>query len=522
MNIFTINQLIPSFNELISLIFLLYLFGTFLVIGRIISKNSSTPINISIGWSIFTSFNYFFLIIFGLNLFILNSIYFFISFFAIFLYFKKFNQIKFNKNYYKFFFIIPLFFILMNTKTFGYDSFAYILKRTVYLLEYNELPTELFRSNYPITSQLLHYFTNFLINKFTENIPALIDFIFLFLMSLVIFEIFKSYKFPNKAYLALSFIIIFFNPMIMNVYSYTSYEDLHSSFLVMIIFLLCFKNNYELFNVDKRNFISLALLLSLLSSIKITGVILSFSIILSLFVILIKKKKLNLKTFKYFIFLCFFSLLLPLIWNFHLFNNNIITGIEFKGFRINVLETIPTNYYNQFLEKKLLFLLNLFFFISPLFLIAFKRFKDLQNLIIFIFFQTFIWNLFLIFFMIFLQNENHALTFHNYFRYISQLSGIFTAGFLIISLEIFSKKFNFKIIDKSYYLFSFIFIVLTVSNFDKIRRDFNYNDQILRKKIQENLENKDYLQELIKDEGSISYNRKLLEFYINILINRNF
>ena len=186
------------------------------------------------------------------------------------------------------------------------------------------------------------------------------------------------------------------------------------------------------------------------------------------------------------------------------------------------METIPTNYYNQFFEKKLLFLLNLFFLILPLFLIAFKKFKDLQNLIIFIFFQNFIWNLFLIFFMIFLQNENHALTFHNYFRYISQLSGIFTAGFLIISLEIFSKKFNFKIIDKSYYLFSFIFIILTVSNFDKIRRDFSYNDQILRKKIQQNLENKDYLQQLIKDEGSISYNRKLLEFYINILINRNF
>ena len=81
---------------------------------------------------------------------------------------------------------------------------------------------------------------------------------------------------------------------------------------------------------------------------------------------------------------------------------------------------------------------------------------------------------------------------------------------MIISLEIFSKKFNFKIIDKSYYLFSFIFIILTVSNFDKIRRDFNYNDQILRKKIQQNLENNDYLQQLIKDEGSISYNRKLL------------
>lgn len=522
MNIITFNQLIPSFNELVSLIFLLYLFGTFFVLGKIISKNPSASINISIGWSIFTSLNYIFLIIFGLNLFILNSIYFLISFFAIFFYFKKFNKIKLNYNYNKFFFIIPLFFILINTKTFGYDSFAYILKRTVYLLEYNELPTELFRSNYPIASQLLHYFTNFLINSFTENIPALIDFIFLFLMSLLTFEIFKSYKFLSKTYLALSFLIIFFNPMIMNVYSYTSYEDLHSSFIVMVIFFFCFKKNYDLFNFDNRELISLALLLSLLSSIKITGFILSFSIILSLFIILIKEKKFNLKIFKYLLVLSFFSLLLPLIWNFHLFNNKIFTGIEFKGFRVNVLETIPINYYNQFFEKKFLFLINFLFLILPLFLLTFKKFRNLQNLIIFIFFPTIIWNLFLICFMIFLQNENHAITFHNYFRYISQLSGIFTAGFLIICLQFFFKKFNFKIIDKLYYLFAIIFIVLTVSNFDKIRRDFNYNDQVLRNKILTNLENKDYLQQLIKNEGSTTYNRKLLEFYINVIINRNF
>ena len=518
MNMTIFENLNPSYNDLISVLILFFLFFTFFANSRVLTNEKTIFMNVCIGWSPFSFIYLLFHIIFKLDLKVISLLYTLISLVISFFYLKKINYNS-KLSLKSFIFIIPLFFILLSTKTFGFDSFAYILKRTLYLMEYDIFPLEVFRSNYPLTSQLLHYFSNIHSNEFSENIPAIIDLIFLILMSLIIFHIFRLHKMNSKSFLVLSFIIVFFNPMIMNVYSYSSYEDLHLSFILMVVYFFLFRKNFSLKNFSNKDYLIFGSLLSLLSITKIIGIIISLSIIFSLIIISLIEKNKILKFFNYLIILIALCCVQSFIWHFHIWQNEIFVGNEFKGFRLEVLKNIPINYWYQFEVKKLLSLSNMLALLSPLMLIFTKKKKIKRNIII-IFIPVFVWNLFLNVFMVFIQAETNALEYHNFFRYLSIFSGTFTLIIIVIFVNIFRNKF-FLNSKKYFYLLTILFIILTLINVKKIRRDLDFHEINLRKNLYENLYNNlDYEKKI--NETKDPYNKYFYRFYLNTVKNKKF
>lgn len=471
--------LIPSWHEFYSILMLLFITYFFLFSGSLITKNKNLIFNFCIGWSLFNIINLIFTIILKID--IEKSLYLYILILTFFL-------IKYlNKSFTPkikiliFYFMLPLFLILISVKTYGYDSFAYILDRFLFLLENNRFPIKedgIFRSNYTFSSLLVYYFANFPFKFFIENIPAFFDFILLFITSLIFLSIFKENNFSSKIFVPLSFLLVFFNPMIMNVYSYSSYEDFHVSFVLFAVYLFIYKKKNELLNLNIKDIFSLGLLMSLLSVTKSSGIVHSISLIIGLFFFIFVLRKNNNKIINIilFLFLCFLSFI---IWNYHLIINDVPSRITFYGLRYQVLSNFLQNYYLQFLEKKILLSFNLIFLVIPFFSLFFKNLlKRSFDMILFTFLPLLTWNIFLIFFEVFIQSESHALNLHNYFRFISQYSIVFS--FLILLILIDLRIFLFKNLSFNlknfYHLICVIFIIITLLNFKKIRRDLNYQD----------------------------------------------
>ena len=198
----TLSFFIPNKNEIVASLTLFFLIFTFYSNGFLISRKKEFNINLVIGWSFFS----FICILFGAVLKIkLNYIINIYTISSILLIVKNFKYFKFLAIK-KYLFLIPVFFLFLNTKSHGWDSYAYILDRTIYLFNNDQFPIHQFRSNYPFSSSLIHYYSNFYSNNFTENIPALFDLI-LVVGSIEIFSklSFGNYK-TSYSYLTLIFL----------------------------------------------------------------------------------------------------------------------------------------------------------------------------------------------------------------------------------------------------------------------------------------------------------------------------
>jgi hypothetical protein len=472
-----ISYLIPNKNEIVALFSLIFLVFTFYSNGYLISKKKDFNINFVVGWSLFS----FVFILFGAILKIkLNYIIHFYTISSLLIIIKNFKFYRFI-GLKKYFFLIPIFFLFLNSKSHGWDSFAFILDRTIYLLNNNEFPISQFRSNYPFSSTLIHYYSNFYTKNFTENIPALFDLI-LIIGSIEIFYklLSNNYKLSFSNLIIILCILIFFNPMIMNVYSFSSYEDLHVAYIILVIFYFNFENDFDLNKLlHKKN--TYIMLIGLLSISKATGFIHSGSILLSNFLIFIIFNNLDFRTFKNFIFLCFASFFQFFLWQYYLLINDIFVGNSFKGFRLEIFKNIIVNYYNQFLVKKLLIFSNFIFMFAPLF--TYWVFKDnkINKMLIFISIPVFIWNFFHLIFFIFIQGYSNAIGFHNFFRYLSQFSLVFTAIYIIIvvsnikpTIILIFKNFAFGLFLK------IIFFVVFFLNFYDFRRDLSDEYKVIK------------------------------------------
>ncbi len=514
-------KLIPTIDEIFSVILVFFLFTTFYFNGRLISKNNLIPTNLALGWSFFS------FLVLSLNIFFhmeVKHIFYFYLFLSSIVFLFQIKSVLLIELYKlrKYIFLVPLILILVNTKTFGFDSFAFILKRTIYLIEYSHFPKEIFRSNYPFTSDLIYYFANIHTTKFIENTPAITDFILLSSMSLIIYNFLSKKNYKNQCYLISSFIIIFFNPMIMNVYSYSSYADLHVSFVVLVTYFFLYKKDFNLDAFNRFDYLNLGLLLSLLSITKISSIVISFSILFSFVIVsLINKKSLK----KIAILIFFTGIIATLqfaLWHYHIYEKNIYVGNSYVGFRYEIFSSIFSGYINQFFVKKLLILSNFVFILLPILIFITKnKISNKLSFSILIGIPTLMWNLFLMIFFIFIQGEGHAKEFHNFFRYISQFSGIFTFALIFFSIE-YLKKIKIHNIKFINYYLVIIFIFLTFFNFDKIRRDLNPNDLKLRNEIIKANLNEEILESFILRENKGSYNNIFLNFYINVVNKRNF
>lgn len=517
------NNLIPSVYEIYSVFIIFILANLLLFTGKAIFKENNIIINFCIGWSLLSLIFLISLIVFRFN-FVITTLLYFIITVTILIKFININDIKKIKIL-DFYFLIPIFFILLSTKTFGYDSFAYILDRFLFILENDVLPIEddgIFRSGYTFTSLFVYYISNYPFNFFIENSPAIFDFLLLCISAFFILEVLRKNNFSNRIFIPISFLVIFYNPMIMNVYSYSSYEDLHVSFVLLSVYFFIYEKKANLTNLKFKELLVFGLLLSLLIVTKVTGVVHFVSIILgiSFFILFLIKERLKKKIFIKYILALFLSLVPLFIWNYHLFSNNIQNQINFAGFRSEVLFNFLNNYYLQFLEKKILLFLNLFFLIIPFFMSFFKNYLKISyQIIIFTFVPLFIWNIFLLFFEIFLQTESHAVNLHNYFRFISQYSLVFTFLCLLIAIDLKNLIFdNYKAnYTFLFHFFCIIFIITTLLNFEKIRRDINSNDIFLRNMLNDFHKENEGLPEVTKQ-----YDFEFLKFYKKDIFKDNF
>ncbi len=472
------SLLIPNKVEIISFITFIFLIISFYSNGLLISKKKEFNINFVIGWSIFSLIYILFGAILNIKLNIITHLYSVLSLVTIIKNIKYFQIYKIKK----YIFLLPIIFLFINTKSHGFDSFAFILDKVTYLLNFNEFPTVQFRSNYPFTSNLIHYFSNFYAGGFSQNIPALFD-LFLVIGSIEILAktfITKTSKRLINIFI-ISSIVIFFNPMIMNVYSFSSYEDFHVAYILLVVFYFNYRNSFSLRKILTKKNIYIPLL-TLLSVCKATGFIHVGTILLSNLIIFILFDKINLKIAKAYLFLCFLCFFQFFLWQYHIYNSDIFAGNSFKGFRVEIFNNILINYYNQFLVKKLLIFSNFIFMFSALYIFLFTKKLAYIKICIFISITVFFWNLFHLIFFIFFQGDGHALEFHNFFRYLSQFSLVFMLIYLIIINDIIGK--NFILILKNNgitVLLLFCLYSVFLIHFKEFRRDLSNEYKVVDK-----------------------------------------
>ena len=127
---------------------------------------------------------------------------------------------------------------------------------------------------------MIHYFSNFYIKSFTQNISALFDLILIFgSIEIFIKIIKKKFNFDFLNLFIISLVLILFNPMIMNVYSFSSYEMYLLAYVLLVIFYYNYENNFDLIKILEKNYLYFTL--SLLSVSKSTGFIHVGTILLS-------------------------------------------------------------------------------------------------------------------------------------------------------------------------------------------------------------------------------------------------
>ena len=469
----TLSFFIPNKNEIVASLTLFFLIFTFYSNGFSISRKKEFNINLVIGWSFFS----FICVLFGAVLKIkLNYIINIYTISSILLIVKNFKYFRFLAIK-KYLFLIPVFFLFLNTKSHGWDSYAYILDRTIYLFNNDQFPIHQFRANYPFSSSLIHYYSNFYSNNFTENIPALFDLI-LVVGSIEIFSklLFGNFK-TSYSYLTLIFsFLVLFNPMVMNVYSFSAYEDFHVAYILLVIFYFNYQNGFDLKKLLTNKKIYF-FLLSLLTVSKAPGFVHSGSILLANLLVYLFFNIFDYKIFKKYIILCLLSFSQFFLWQYHILINDIFIGNNFKGFRLGVFENILVNYYNQFLVKKLLVFSNFLFMFSSLIICwAFKD-KKIIKMFVFVSIPVFIWNLFLLIFFIFIQGDGFAKEFHNFFRFLSHFSLIFTSMYLIVFFK-YIKFTHIKIIKFKTLLLLMLYIAI-IMNLKYFRRDLSDEYKIL-------------------------------------------
>ena len=327
---------------------------------------------------------------------------------------------------------------------------------------------------------MIHYFSNFYIKSFTQNISALFDLILIFgSIEIFIKIIKKKFNFDFLNLFIISLVLILFNPMIMNVYSFSSYEDFHVAYVLLVIFYYNYENNFDLIKILEKKIIYI-LLLSLLSVSKSTGFIHVGTILLSNLIIYLYFNKIDLKIIKiiyikFFLFFTIYFMAIPCN------KFDIYTGNDFKGFRLEIFNNIFINYYNYFLIKKFLLLSNFIFILSLFFVFFLKKNSNIIKILIFVSIPVFLWNLFHIIFFIFFQGYGHAIEFHNFFRYLSQFSMIYTLVYFIIVIDKIDKNYILKLKSTSLTLlllislYGFFFIYLK-----EFRRDLSIEYEIVQ------------------------------------------
>lgn len=478
--------LIPNLFEFLTFISLLVFLVINTFLGKIVTKTNSIGVNFFTGYSICFIF-----LLFGYILF--NSVkliyfyhgYLLISILILIYFYQSVKKnfisfIQFIKNNLLFIIIIlPLFIIIFNHKAVGWDSFTHWMPMAQKLIN-PSVKMEGHGLYYPIASGIIPFASSLFTGKLIENSYSIYNFFLLIIIFNLFFNEIKNFKFKNyKKFITLFLIIyVFYNPGILNKFTFSSYADfsLGVALLVLIRELIHFR--YRLSSI-----ITISLISVLIVNIKNVGLILVFisisSFIVSNFIFSLEKIK-NLKfNFKNLSIPLFFSLLFFLIWRVSLSTNELSDNlVRYSDFveRLLLFKEFLFRVGFMVLERKIFFFSS---FSILIILTIFRKFISHKNKILlmtslFIFIS---WNLFLFFMYFVWFSPQETLGAISYWRYNMILAPIIFYSLLMFLCEINSKFFDkneIRLKNIITVLLSLFLILLPIKFVNKFRRDIFY------------------------------------------------
>jgi hypothetical protein len=479
-------HLIPNLFEFLTFISLLVFLVINTFLGKIVTKTNSIGVNFFTGYSICFIF-----LLFGYILF--NSVkliyfyhgYLLISILILIYFYQSVKKnfisfIQFIKNNLLFIIIIlPLFIIIFNHKAVGWDSFTHWMPMAQKLIN-PSVKMEGHGLYYPIASGIIPFASSLFTGKLIENSYSIYNFFLLIIIFNLFFNEIKNFKFKNyKKFITLFLIIyVFYNPGILNKFTFSSYADfsLGVALLVLIRELIHFR--YRLSSI-----ITISLISVLIVNIKNVGLILVFisisSFIVSNFIFSLEKIK-NLKfNFKNLSIPLFFSLLFFLIWRVNLSTNELSDNlVRYSDFfeRLLLFKEFLFRVGFMVLERKIFFFSS---FSILIILTIFRKFISHKNKILlmtslFIFIS---WNLFLFFMYIVWFSPQETQGAMSYWRYNMILAPIIFYSLLMFLCEINSKFFDkneIRLKNIITVLLSLFLILLPIKFVNKFRRDIFY------------------------------------------------
>jgi hypothetical protein len=481
-----IVYLIPNLLEILTFISLLVFFFLNIFIGQIITKTNSLGVNFFTGYSIcfifllfgFILFNSIKLIYFYYGYLLINfllSIYFYKDITKIFISFIKF--IKNNKLF--IIIVLPLFVIIFNHKAIGWDSFTHWMPMAQKLI----IPSVKLEGHglyYPIASAIIPFVSTLFTVKLIENSYSIYNFFLLIIIFKLYFKEIENFKFKNYKKIITLFLIIyvFYNPGILNKFTFSSYAD-----FTLGVALLILINELINFRYSSRSIITISLVSALIVNIKNVGLVLVyisiFSFIISNYIFSLEKinnLKFNLKKLS---IPLFFSLLFFLIWRAHLsaneLNDNIVRYNDYFE-RWGILKDFSHRVIFMILERKIFFFSS---FSILLILIFFRKFISYKNKILLMTSLTIFitWNLFLFFMYFVWFSQEETMGAISYWRYNMIIAPIIFYSLLMFLCEINSKFFDkneIRLKNIITVVLSILLILLPIKFIDKLRRDISY------------------------------------------------
>ncbi len=515
------EKLYPSVIEIVNFFNLILLIYLLTQIGKYLFQNSEPAlVNFFLGWIVF----YYFLFIgnwfFNLSLSLLAKL-FFITILIILVYKKIINISQFKKFDYKVLIILsPYFLVLLSMKTVEWDSFAFWIYQTDYLINnktfINSSLGEMFHhASYPQAKNILISSSTIITGISSENLPSIFSLVILYLLA----NFFYKQKKQNNYFLLF---ITFCTPILITDKIFSHYHDFILGVSILVAVYILSKKKFLLsFHTQSiKNIFLFGLVISLIPINKNVGIIHLFSILscflfLSLYQIKFEKKIFSI-FMKRFLLLIVIVLTPWILWKIYIItaglNLDEYSKFGHHGFRFYIFSEIITSALKQIFERKIALLIIFF----PILIILFRSSFDYKKEAIFYLFILGVWIIFLN--INYLTNfpEMNARKASSFYRYLYQVVPLALYIFVL-----YLNSLNTDFINKKLKLFNklIIFLILIFPLFfiSKIRKDLNplyYDAYLAAEEIiyHENKNNNKYL--IISDYPSIQ--KEIIAYYSNI------
>jgi len=476
-----INLFIPNINEINGFVGLILFIFVSTIIGQNISPNKKLlSLNFFLGYGIIYFFSVFLYVCFSIEV---RISYYIILFLALanlilkFNFFKEMSKVifkRFKNNIHIFFLVLPLFIIIFNSKALGWDTFSHWLPLANALDQSSEFLLRGHATNYPFASTLVLVFSSLLVDGISENVSALFSFFQLILIfELINYIIQKNNSSTNNIFIKpLLVLFIFYNPIHLNKFVYSSYSDFDTSVAILISTYLLFQfySNYE----NKKLWISISVIGCLIVGLKNTGIVLvAFSMTIFFIISLYENFRNTFKTYLAPLILINIPILLCWsLWQYLLYANNMSEVFFVYDFiRHDLIVSFFKNIIFQINERKIFYYFSFIIILLALFRPKILKVdKELNYYVLFYAHLFIFWFIFLVITFIYHFNSGILNNATSFWRYNSQISVSLLFLFCLLLSNFLNHK-NYLNSKKLVNIISILILILPIIFLYKLRRD---------------------------------------------------